>query len=426
MSQSTERHPRTPKEATTDSENDTGTATGRGPVARIADVDALRGFALLGILLVNMGAMATTYHGGGLVDPAFDGPLHQAWRFMTAVVLETKFYLLFSFLFGYSFTLQMGSAERAGARITARILRRCAALLALGIAHALFLYPGDILITYSILGLILLTLRGIRPRTAVRTAITILAVCALGYLTLGWSAWAGHIDGDIGSAAEEARTRLAELSGDAGSVLGAFAGEQPAAALTIFLVQGPPAFAAFLLGLAAGKRGIIAHAADHTVLLRRLQWAGFTVGLAGAVFYAWTVTRGSGLEAVGFGLGVDLLTAPLLTAAYAATVLRVLTSERGTRLGRALAPAGRMALTNYLTQSLVVALIYTGYGLALVGEVAPALVTLIGLTLFATQLVFSRWWLSGHAYGPVEWVLRAATNARRPRWKSRTGDRATG
>ncbi|WP_405680801.1 DUF418 domain-containing protein [Streptomyces sp. NBC_00868] len=120
-------------------------------------------------------------------------------------------------------------------------------------------------------------------------------------------------------------------------------------------------------------------------------------------------------------MAVDVVTAPLLAAAYTATVLRTLAGPRGRHLAAALAPAGRMTLTNYLTQSLVLAFVFTGFGTALVGRVAPALVNLTALALFAVQLVFSRWWLARHPYGPVEWALRAVTLTRRPRW---TGEAA--
>ncbi|MFC5153039.1 DUF418 domain-containing protein [Streptomyces amakusaensis] len=396
-----------------------GAGQGQGQVRRIADVDALRGFALLGILLVNFSVMATTHHGGGLVDASFDGPLHQAWRYLSTVLLESKFYLLFSFLFGYSFTLQIRSAERAGARPVPRFLRRCAALLVIGVLHATLLYPGDILITYSVLGVILLTVRGIRPRTAVRASMSVFVFCAVAFLVLGWLVWAGHLDMGANPSRADALAAQEALRGGFGSVVGQFVSEQPGGALMTVVVQGTPAFAAFLLGLAAGKREILADPLRHRDLLRRIQRVGFPIGLAGSVVYAHLEKNGTGMEAAGFAMTVNMLTAPLLSAAYAATVLRMLSGGRHDRLGRALAPAGRMALTNYLTQSLVMALLFTGYGFALVGRVAPVLVTVIALTLFAVQLVISRWWLSTHAYGPVEWVLRAVTNARRPRWRKR-------
>ncbi|WP_245439765.1 hypothetical protein [Aminobacter sp. MSH1] len=119
---------------------------------RITNVDALRGFALFGILVVNITAFSSPYYGLGVADPAFAAPLDQAVRFIVAFLFETKFYLLFSFLFGYSFTLQMASAERAGEAFVPRLLRRQAGLWVIGLAHAVLLFHGDILTTYAVLG----------------------------------------------------------------------------------------------------------------------------------------------------------------------------------------------------------------------------------------------------------------------------------
>ncbi|MEG1053463.1 MAG: DUF418 domain-containing protein, partial [Janthinobacterium sp.] len=118
---------------------------------RIADVDALRGCALFGILVVNIGAFATPWFGLGLTDPAFHGGVDRATHFLVALLFETKFYLLFSFLFGYSFTLQMQAAARADAPFVPRMLRRQAGLWLIGALHAVFLFHGDILTTYAVL-----------------------------------------------------------------------------------------------------------------------------------------------------------------------------------------------------------------------------------------------------------------------------------
>jgi uncharacterized protein len=178
--------------------------------------------------------------------------------------------------------------------------------------------------------------------------------------------------------------------------------------------QAPSALAAFLLGLAAGRRRALGDLTHHRRTLRRLQWAGFTVGLLGAAVYAHASLRHPGTAYEIFALGVDVLTAPLLAAAYAATVLRLVDGRRGRAAVTVLAPAGRMTLTNYLAQSLVCALLFTGYGTALVGRVSPAGVAVIAVAIFAVQAVGSRWWLSRHRYGPAEWLLRAWTNLARP------------
>ncbi|MER5962177.1 DUF418 domain-containing protein [Streptomyces sp. NPDC002057] len=385
-----------------------------GAGTRLAHVDALRGFALLGILIVNIGFLASTYHGSGIEDPSFGSPLDSAVGWFVATFFEAKFFLLFSFLFGYSFTLQLASAERSGARFTPRFLRRLAGLLVLGVLHAVLLFPGDILTTYAVLGLILLALHRIRPRTAVRTAVVLFAVTAALYALLALGvhlAGAGGVDPGVAAEAERA---AAALRGGAGSVIAEHLAQLPDVLFLLVFFQAPAALAAFLLGLAAGRTRALGDLARHRAVLIRLQWAGFTVGLLGGVLYAHAglVHPGSAYQVL--AIGIDVVTAPLLAAAYAATVLRLTQGRFGGRVVAVLGPVGSMTLTGYLTQSLVCALLFTGYGAGLVGRVSPPVVLAIALALFAAQIVVSRWWLRRHRYGPVEWLLRAWTTLSRP------------
>ncbi|MER6916528.1 DUF418 domain-containing protein [Streptomyces sp. NPDC000594] len=392
-----------------------------GAVAgRIGHLDAVRGFALLGILLVNITYLASAHQGVGVPDPAFATPLDQAVRWIQTTFFEAKFFLLFSFLFGYAFTLQLDSAARSGAAFAPRFLRRLAGLFVLGALHAVLLFPGDILTTYAVLGLLLLAVHRIRPRTAVRVAVSILVVTAVGYALL---ALALHLAGggglDPAEAADAARRNTEALRGDAGSVIGAHLRQLPEVAYLLVFFQAPSAFAAFLLGLAAGRRGALLRVADHDRTLRRLQWAGLTVGVAGGLLHAHASLSHPGTAYQLLALGADVVTAPLLAAAYAAVLLRLLHRGRLGRTAALLAPAGRMTLTNYLGQSLVCALLFTGYGAGLVGRVSPPAVVLIALALFTAQALASRHWLRRHRYGPVEWLLRAVTHAAWPAWRTR-------
>ncbi|MFC7104951.1 DUF418 domain-containing protein [Nonomuraea rubra] len=145
------------------------------PASRVHEVDVVRGFALAGILVANIGYFADPGYAVNGTMPIPDGPVASV---ITALVL-TKFYIIFSFLFGYSFTLQLRSAERAGASVRARTLRRCLGLFVIGVAHGILLWIGDILTLYAVLGLLLLAMRGMRPRTAVVTGSVIVGVLAL-------------------------------------------------------------------------------------------------------------------------------------------------------------------------------------------------------------------------------------------------------
>lgn len=387
-------------------------------------IDALRGFALLGILMVNAGSFASTYFGVGVADPAFSRPVDHAVRWWVSFVFETKFYLLFSLLFGYSFALQMDSAARSGSAFVPRFLRRLLGLFLLGLAHAWLLFAGDILVTYALLGVLLLVWRGLKP-----TAATVLALVLLGMTAGGWGllAWlVAHVPPmEVPVAELHAKAQQAAQAYRA-SALGAIAqrGRDMAEGVWFVLVfvQGPCALAMFLLGLAAHRSGYLARVAQQPARLQRWMLCCLPVGMAGALFYAFAQVDTSSVQqpehVVLAALAVDLATAPLMTFGYVALLLWLLQrGPVGQRLRAALEPAGRMALSNYLLQSLVGALVFTAYGLALVGRVAPWLVVVGVLVLYGAQLVWSRRWMAAHAYGPVEWLLRAFTLLQWPAWR---------
>ncbi|MFG2291724.1 DUF418 domain-containing protein [Streptomyces sp. NPDC048603] len=382
---------------------------------RIAEVDALRGFALLGILLVNALMMAGPY-GLGTVGNADAPALDQTVSGIVQTLAVGKFYLMFSFLFGYSLTLQLASAERDGARPVPRLLRRSLGLFVLGVAHAVLLYTGDILVTYAVLGLILITARDCAARTALRAAQTVYA-CVSGFLLLLGlgslflsDAESAELDADIAS---EFAGLIAGYQGDAASVVRTNLSQMPTALLAAVMMGGF-VLAAFLTGLHCGKRRLLADAGVPAARLRRICVLGAAVGLPGGLFMALATNGPLGPRWALFGEITGMVTAPALTAAYVCGALLLLRSARGARVSALFAPAGRMALTNYLSQSLVMAFVFTAYGLALYDRLGAAVVTLGVLLFYAGQLALSARLMARYRYGPVEWLLRAITLARRP------------
>ncbi|WP_433288671.1 DUF418 domain-containing protein [Micromonospora sp. CA-244673] len=371
--------------------------------ARINVVDALRGSALLLILLVNVWYFSSGYEFHLVDDPAY-GALDRLIAGAVELLFAMKAYLLFSFLFGYSFTLQLDSAARRGATFGRSFLRRLSGLFVLGALHAVLLFHGDILTTYALLGLVLLAVRRTEPRTALFTAAIIVGVIAF---VVGVAAVLGAAVVPDEAAALTAGARSTEaLRGGLGDVVLEHLRSLPAM-LGALAVQGPLAFAAFLVGLGAGKHRMLADVHTHESLLRRCERVGYPVGLAGAAVFA----IGGGTADM-TGLMVSIVTAPFLAAAYAATLLRLFPRRPG--VADTLAPAGRMALTNYLGQSLICVLVFTGVGLGLAGHTSPAQTLLIALTIFAVQVAASSWWMRQFRYGPVEWALRAWTHRKRP------------
>lgn len=379
---------------------------------RIAEIDILRGFALFGILITNVIVATTLWTAVGPRDKPvslFDGTADQLVRATVDALFTGRFYLLFAFLFGYSFTLQIAAAERAGAAPAGRLLRRCAALLVIGLLHVYFLWVGDILTLYAVLCLILISLRKLRPRTAVITGVVLYLLSSVFSFLPGQGSILGL------SEFMNLPAIAADYTGTFGQTFAVQTGLAPAFLLLIWIGQGVPSLAMFLLGTAAGKRTLF----EDTETLRR--WSprvlllGFGLGLpVSAATFADAMHWWDGPDLVH---GLQYLVAPAMTFAYVALVLRFARSARTGRVAALLAPAGRMAATNYIGQSVVLMLVYTGYGLALADDIAPLGVVAVALVTFAAQLALSSWWLRGHPYGPVEWVLRAATYLRVPPWR---------
>ncbi|MEV8309087.1 DUF418 domain-containing protein [Streptomyces flavidovirens] len=278
-----------------------------------------------------------------------------------------------------------------------------------------FLYIGDILTTYALLGLILFAARRATPEGAYRAALWVWGVFGSLLLLLGVLGTLAGPDDEAAQAAlsTEAAELTAAYRGGFTDVVGANLGQLPFAVLALFTMSGF-VVAAFLLGLSAGKRQWLTRVGR--VALRRILVAGLCVGVPAAAFSAsgvagplsprWELLAGM----------TGVVVAPALSAAYVAGLLLWFGTPGGARAAGVLAPAGRMALTHYLTQSLVMALIFTGYGLGLYGRLGVAVPVCIALVLYAAQLALSGMLMRRYRLGPVEWVLRAFTHLReRPR-----------
>ncbi|MGB3432210.1 DUF418 domain-containing protein [Achromobacter sp.] len=392
--------------------------------ARLEQVDALRGFALFGILVVNIGVFSSPFYGAGVPDPSYSQPLDLTVRWLIAWLFETKFYLLFSFLFGYSFTLQMAAAERSQAAFTPRFLRRLAGLALLGLAHAVLFYQGDILLTYALLGLALLLCRRMEPRRALRISLWIIVLTASLWAIMGALSYLDPVPPEYTAQYyADALGAIEAYRGTIGSTIAQHVKELTEGVwFTVLFVQGPFAFAMFLAGYALGRRHALADPWRQPRALWLLCVLGLGPGLAGSAAYAFSTLPSAGAAWELPGLAADLLTAPLLSMSYAAALLLAMRTPSGARLAGWLAPAGRMALTNYLMQSVVCAFLFTAWGLRLFASVSPLAAFCIAVAIFAAQLPLSAWWLRRHAYGPVEWFLRALTIGAWPAWRRARAD----
>lgn len=376
-------------------------------MSRILAADALRGIALFGICMVNAWYYADPLGASGEPSPVTDTAAGGVTRFVVGLLFEGKFYPLFAFLFGYGFVLMLRAAARRGADAERAMRRRLWGLFVIGVAHGLVLWPGDILTTYAILGFVLLAWE---PRRPARAAIVLLAIATVLWALLGL-AWDSV---DLG---EDAAATVANYRGTPWTVLAEHAGTYLGIGITVLLGQGPTALAMMLLGRAAAERGVLADPAAHAPLLHRLVRIGLPAGLAGSLVSAVVMQGDGGAAADAVAFALLTATGPVLTGAYLALALTWFGRPGGAVAERWLAPAGRMALTNYVLQSVVLAVIFTAYGFTLVGELSAPAVAGVVCALFALQVACSRWWLRTHHHGPLEWLLRAWTYGELPPWR---------
>jgi uncharacterized protein len=416
-----------------------------GPADRLSFLDAARGWALLGVYLVNLVAFSgmifmSPEQWSALPTPGIDRLL----MLFVLVFLYGKFYSIFSLLFGIGFALQLRAAEGRGDEGgLPRFRRRLLGLLAIGLVHLTFVWEGDILAFYALLAFLLIPFRHASDRTLVRVAIALLLapvaleavkVASGGRLDPGPPIFAmgEAILGRIGFPPKATPLDVLPTAGWHELVRFQLAG--PFFRYGDLLSTGRPfkVLAMFLLGLSIGKSQWLRQI-DTTLrpgpgslrpCARRLFTWGLAVGVPANLVHAALMVVASGspsagvegaypglrmVEALAYACGV----APLALAYVAGFALLWTRHPTPPRLLAAPSPAGRMALTNYLMQTLVSLFVFTGIGLGLMGKVGPAIWLPLGVAVFTVQVLASGWWLERFRYGPFEWIWRQWTYGRR-------------
>jgi uncharacterized protein len=367
------------------------------PAARARQTlpDLLRGIALLGIVIVNAPFLGISPEGFTAASTESVGDAGAA--FIVIALAQGKFYLLFAFLFGYSTSFVLRGDRPEGRR---RYGRRIVALAVLGVLHAALLFVGDILLSYAVLGLLLLL---VSRRSDARLRRLVVGVFVLGTVFIVALMWFAAAFPE--SAAPSSRFADALATGDFVTATLARLEALPETLLFVLVAQGTFAFAAFILGLLASRQQLLADPAAHPLLWRRLLAWGIGLGLPLQVVAAALVLGGiraddplSAWSAAGTALG--FATAPLLAAGYVALVA-LLVARRPTALSW-LWPAGRVTLTVYLSQSLLLSLLFSGYGLGFFGQWGALAVVASGLASWVLLVAWANLWLRRFERGPLE------------------------
>jgi uncharacterized protein len=384
------------------------------PRERIAALDILRAFALLGILVMNMPSFFSTFWSTEMPEARWPAWYDRSAIWVMGCFFSGKFNSLFSFLFGIGFTIQLERLFARSPHPVAIYLRRLGVLLLFGIMHALFLWTGDVLHMYAILGALLVLMRRL-PDKAIGGIIvlgllfpTIMSTWFLFYYgakqeqedrsTVARMEQMTRQGYGSGTWMEATRTRAAEMKeiySDPRSLS--------------FL---PSLFLTILLGFYTGRKRLIQESRERLAFVRKVQWWSFGLGIACAVLFS--ALRPLIVPFKPSVINVIVSTAyswqrPALMLFYASTIVVLTYSPRWGRYLAALAPAGRMPLTNYLMQSVICTTIFYGYGFGLFEKIGPAVGFGLSFVIYGIQIVYSRWWLSNFQFGPAEWLWRYLT-----------------
>ena len=384
----------------------------------------VRGFALFGVLFVHL-------FNFGAYSIIWNEPADELAFSVMRVFFETKSWRLFSFLFGFGFALQMIRAEERGAKFAPVYLRRLAILFVIGAGNVAIL-PTAILMLYAELGLLLVLFRKVPPRFLLVLCVCLLAVNPIGQAVktlLEPTQTAVTVDYSV--RLEEAAAEIEELRRSHPHAVGSM---REVMAHNFHLANpfrnllgyesSLPMFAMFLLGLYVGRRRIFQDIPKHMPLIRRVFWWGFPIGLVSVGverILSYTVFRDQQPTLLPQLLGNVLFTygSTVLALSYAAGITLLAQHNRGRRLLAPLGATGRVALTVYLSGSVMLGTLFYGFAFGNAFWLGPAAVTAYAVLFFAIQIVFAVWWTKRFRFGPMEWLWRSLTYLKFPSMRVR-------
>lgn len=397
---------------------------------RLLILDVLRGISICFIFIANIEILSMFY-----MMPQFEmkslltATADRGFHYLSILLVDGKFYSIFSILFGVGFAMQYNKSIVSGSAFTPFFIRRMLGLLLIGLVHLFFLWYGDILALYAVAGVVLIVFRKLSNRNLIAISILLLVIStfsgffvkhsefsiAKALSTMFEENWVGsdlpcRVMGD--GVPDVYRAHLTSgfkehFKLESIMVLDRFAG---------ILRTGRhfKVIALFILGFVAGKKVIDGSVFANKALFRKLMYTGFAIGLPFNVVYLLSKMEFFSdqytlmIKSVSYTLGV----LPL-SMAYVSVVVLIWDNKFFNTLFKNIAFVGQTALSNYLLQSLLGILIFRSFGLCMAGKFGLSISYLIAIIIFACQVVISKAWLKIYRYGPIEWIWRQLTYGKR-------------
>lgn len=385
---------------------------------RFVILDALRGFALLGIAMANFPEFSLyTFMSA---EDAAELPFSEAdrlLRYLLYVFVDGKFYTIFSLLFGIGFSIILSNVTRKGGNALSVFYRRMILLAFIGFLHLMFIWSGDILLLYALLGMLLPLFRKLSDRWLLVVAFVLLfiPVCV---------DWACEMAGVyLSEPVVQAQQKYCAKFGITDENFAYWLHDAKSYGEVFqFLIQGAlvrvqefidgnryfKVMGLFLIGFYIGRQRLYARLEEKKAWLKKVFKDGLLIGVPASVFYAYSAMNGH-LWGLAVHSGLYLFGVYPLAFAYVAGICLLFLNHSNWSIFRRFAAPGRMALTNYIGQSVFGMLIFYGIGIRLGTHTSLFFTELIVLVVYMFQQMFSSLWLTAFRFGPLEWGWRMMT-----------------
>jgi len=372
---------------------------------RLVWIDAARGFAILGIFIVNIGAFSAPYFLHGGAEEVWNKDLDQVTMAVIDMFFQASFYPLFSILFGFGIQMIRDRLVARNIHVYDFLTRRLIILIVFGIFHAFVIWHGDILLSYGMIGLLSLTLLRVSDNSLLIWAFTL-----LGGSTVLLSFALFSVRDDLGGFNQAAISHAIE-SYQSSNLLTIWSQNYQdwlfANGGISFLFLIVTLLPLFLIGMFLARKRWLHEPDTYASVLKKL-WIISFIGFIGLKVVPYLFGN-----PLWFSYLQDNIGGSLSAIFYILSITLLARSKIGLTLIQPFTAVGRMALTNYLSQSILSFFLFYGIGFGLYGSIRPIVGVGMVLFVFVLQVIISNWWFTKFCFGPLEWLWRSLTYKQR-------------